>query len=73
MAVTPSELRANIYRLIDAVVETGVPLQVIRGDTRLELGLAETPSRLTRLPLRNLFDCDPDELIRANYRGSESP
>ncbi len=65
MSVTPSELRANIYRLIDAVIETGVPLRILRGDTVLELALVEPPSRLARLPIRNLFDCDPDELTRA--------
>lgn len=63
MSVTPSELRANIYRLIDTVIETGVPLRILRGDTVLELSLLEPPSRLARLPIRNLFDCDPDELI----------
>lgn len=73
MAVTPSELRANIYRLIDAVVDTGVPLPIVRGDTRLVLGLADPPSRLSRLPLRQLFDCDPDELIRPSSREADAP
>lgn len=34
MSVTPSQLRADIYRLLEEVLETGVPLEVERGGRR---------------------------------------
>jgi hypothetical protein len=65
MAVTLSELRANIFKLVDQVIETGVPLEIIRNETALTVSLVERPKKLDHLPLRNLFGCDPDELVQA--------
>jgi len=66
MAVTLSDLRANIFRLVDQVIETGVPLEILRNDTRLVISLVEPSRKLDNLPLRNLFACDPDELIQTD-------
>lgn len=63
MALTASELRRNIYRLLDQVLETGVPLEIQRGEQRLRISSLEAHSKLEALPLRNLFACDPDELV----------
>lgn len=69
MAVTLSDLRANIFRLVDQVIETGVPLEILRNDTRLAISLIEPSRKLEHLPLRNLFACDPDELIQTESPG----
>jgi hypothetical protein len=71
MAVTLSELRANIFKLVDQVIETGVPLEIVRNETRLLVTLVEIPKKLDQLPLRNLFHCDPDELIQADPKSGE--
>lgn len=63
MALTASEVRRNIYRLLDQVVETGVPLEIQRGEHRLQISCLAGPAKLEGLPLRNLFSCDPDELV----------
>lgn len=63
MAITPSELRQNIYRLLDQVIETGVPLEIQKGDARLRLSVDQPPSKLENLPIRSLYTCDPDELV----------
>ena len=39
--VTPTELRANIYNLLDEVLDTGVPLEIKKGDKRLRIVPAE--------------------------------
>jgi len=49
MAVTASELRANIYRLLDQVLETGEPLEIERNGRRLRVVPDERPSKLDRL------------------------
>jgi antitoxin (DNA-binding transcriptional repressor) of toxin-antitoxin stability system len=65
VAITLSELRANIYQLVDKVLETGVPLEITRGEARVQIVAVERPSKLRQLPLRPLFSCDPNELIGA--------
>jgi len=35
--VTPSTLRADIYRILDRVLETGEPVEVRRGNRRLKI------------------------------------
>jgi antitoxin (DNA-binding transcriptional repressor) of toxin-antitoxin stability system len=49
MAVTASELRANIYRLLDQVLETGEPLEIERNGHRLRVVPDERPSKLARV------------------------
>lgn len=63
MALTASELRRNIYRLLDQVIETGVPLEIKRGDHILRISTSVGPDKLENLPLRPLFTCDPDSLV----------
>jgi antitoxin (DNA-binding transcriptional repressor) of toxin-antitoxin stability system len=63
VAITASELRQNIYRLLDQVLETGVPLEITRGDSMVRIVPVVAPRKLAQLPMRNLFACDPDELV----------
>ncbi len=49
MPVTASELRANIYRLLDQVLETGEPLEIERNGRRLRVVPDQRPSKLDRL------------------------
>ncbi len=62
--LTPTELRANLYKVLDEVAQTGVPREVKRGDQIL-LILPATPleRNLDKLPKRDVFDCSIDELI----------
>ncbi len=63
MAITASELRRNIYRLLDQVIESGVPLRIKRGDHVLSIATEVGPTKLEGLPLRALFSCEPDALV----------
>ncbi len=65
MALTASELRRNIYRLLDQVIETGVPLEIKRGDHILKISTEVGPTKLEGLPLRALFTCEPDALVHS--------
>ena len=74
MSVTASELRANVYRLLDRVLETGVPLEVVRGDRRLRIVAADPPSRLDRLPPRpEVMAVDPDDLVHLDWSAEWRP
>ena len=72
--MTASELRANIYRLLDQVIETGVPLEIERKGQVLQVVLKETPSRLDRLVRRDDFiKGDPDDIVDMDWSGEWSP
>lgn len=74
MVVTASKLRGNIYRLLDRVLETGVPIEVERRGQVLRIVPAEPRDKLSRLVRRDGFlRCDPDELVHVDWSGEWQP
>ena len=74
MAVTASRLRENIYRLLDQVLESGVPLEVVRKGKRLRIVPDTSPGKLERLPRREGFlRCDPEEIVHMDWSGEWQP
>lgn len=69
MAITASELRQNIYRLLDEVAETGVPLEIERKGKRLRIVPAdEPPSKLDRVKGDpDYIVGDPDDIIHMDW------
>ncbi len=68
MAISASELRQNIYRLLDQVVETGVPLEIERKGKRLRIVPVHTGSRLERIQTDpDLIVGDPDDLVHIDW------
>jgi hypothetical protein len=47
--ITPTELRANLYNLLDEVLATGIPLEINRGGKRLRISPVEEPDKLKNL------------------------
>ncbi len=70
-----TELRANIYKVIDRVIATGEPCEIMRGDDRIILKPSKTVKakkkgpnegvldKLAKLPKRKVFDGTADELV----------
>jgi hypothetical protein len=67
MRVTASKLRENIYGLLDQVVATGIPIEVIRKGTLLRIVPDKSPSKLSRLPKRKGFKGDPDDILHIDW------
>lgn len=68
MVVTASALRQNIYRLLDEVLETGVPLEIERKGKRLQIVPEQPRSKLDRLvPHPGSIIGDPGELIHLDW------
>lgn len=67
--VTPSQLRQDVYRLIDAVLETGEPLEITRNGRRLRLVPDESgPDRLAAIQVNpDVIAGDPDELVSMDW------
>lgn len=74
MSITASELRQNVYRLLDEVLETGVPLEIERKGRRLRLVPVERPSRLDRLvPHPGFVVGDVDDLDHIDWSKEWKP
>lgn len=69
--ITASELRQNVYRLIDRTLETGEPLQIRRGGRTLRLVPDVGPSdRLAAIHTNpDVIAGDPEELVSIDWSG----
>lgn len=77
MALTASKLRANVYRLLDEILETGTPLEIERNGKLLVIAPKEEEkkgSKLDNLPQREgAIIGDPDELIHMDWSSEWNP
>lgn len=74
MAITASKLRANVYRLLDQVLETGQALEIERRGKTLLISPKENVSIWDRLPRREgAIVGDPDELIHVDWSSEWNP
>lgn len=68
--VTPTELRGDLYNLLDEVLDTGIPLEINRGGKRLRILPLEEPNKLKNLVHRpGVIIGDPEELVSINWEG----
>jgi antitoxin (DNA-binding transcriptional repressor) of toxin-antitoxin stability system len=74
MAVTASELRANIYKLLDQALETGIPVEVERKGKLLRITPDAPASKLGRLPRRSGFiRGEADDLVHLDWSSEWKP
>lgn len=68
MSVTTSQLRQNIYRLIDEVLETGQPLEIERKGRIVRLVPDTSGSRLDRIQGNpDAIVGDPEDLVSIDW------
>ncbi len=73
MPVKPSQLRENIYRILDQVLDTGIPVEIERHGKLLRIVPVETRSKLDNLKPRPYLLSDPEELIHLDWSGEWQP
>ena len=76
MSLTASKLRENIYRILDQVLETGEPVEIVRGGRRLRIIPADEPRRgkLERLqPHAKALVGDPQDIVHLDWSGEWKP
>ena len=67
MRVTASKLRENVYRILDEVIETGLPAEIIRKGTVLKIVTEQPVSKFARLKRRNVFVGDVEDIIGMDW------
>lgn len=66
--VTPTQLRTDIYNLLDEVLETGLPLEIKKGDKKLKIVPVDKVDKLKNLISRpEAIQGDPDDLVEINW------
>lgn len=73
MTLTASKLRENIYRILDQVLETGVPVEVRRKGKTVRIVPAEPPPRLERLKPRRYLLEDPEDIVHLDWSSEWRP
>ncbi len=66
--VTPTQLRTNIYNLLDEVLKTGIPLEIKKGDKKLRIVPVDEVDKLKNLVARpDVIQGDPDDLVEIDW------
>jgi prevent-host-death family protein len=74
MTITASQLRANVYRVLDEVLETGTPVEIERRGHRLRIVPAEPLGRLERLVRRPRYlKVDPESIVHLDWSDEWRP
>ena len=71
--VTATELRTNIYQLLDEVLRSGLPIEVKKGDRKLRIVPVEKVDKFQNLVYRpDAVQGDPEELVTLSWEGEVS-
>jgi len=66
--ITVTELRTNIYTLLEEVLATGIPLEINKGGRKLQIVPVEKVNKLDNLPHRpEIILGDPDDLVSIQW------
>lgn len=62
--ISVTELRGNIYKLLDEVLRTGKPLEINKGGKKLKIVPVDKVNKLENLVLRpEVINGDPDDFV----------
>jgi len=73
MPLTASRLRQDIYRILDEVLETGVPVEIVRKGRILRIVADQPRSKLDNLVVRESMNDDPEEYVHIDWSGEWNP
>ncbi|MDX1661486.1 MAG: type II toxin-antitoxin system Phd/YefM family antitoxin [Gemmatimonadota bacterium] len=74
MILKPTELRRNLYRILDRVLATGTPVEVDRDGERLKIAPVDMRGRLDRLVGHpEAIACDPEEIVEIDWSSQWRP
>ena len=67
MTIKPTEFRKNIYKLLDQVLNTGIPIEIERKGKRIKIVPEKKMNKLDNLKRRKLFNCDPNDIVHIDW------
>lgn len=73
MRWTASRLRQDIYRILDEVLETGVPAEIERHGKVLRIVPPENTSKLDSLRPRDYLNAEPEDVVEIDWSDTWKP
>ena len=73
MRLTASRLRQNIYRILDQVLESGVPVEIERRGKVLQIVPPRESSKLDSLKERDYLKTDPEDVVHMDWSETWRP
>ena len=67
MIVAATKLRQNLYRILDEILDSGIPVKINRKGEILMIIPEKKKSRLERLTEHKTIVGDPDSIIKTNF------
>jgi len=68
--ITATELRGDIYKILDRVLSTGIPIEIERKGQKLKITPTHPTNKLQNLVLRPEFiRGNPKDLVHINWEG----
>jgi hypothetical protein len=73
MALSASALRQDLYKKLDTVLRTGIPLEIKRHKGRLRIVSVKKKTKLSNLKKRTVMKCAPEEIIHLDWSKNWRP
>ena len=73
MALKASLFRKEIYRILDEVLDTGIPAEIEQRGKILRIEAVETRSKLANLRLQPYLLSDPEDLVHIDWSAESRP
>lgn len=74
MPISATKLRANLYKVLEQVAKSGVPVEVEHKGRRLKIVPGEQPDKLSRLkPHPEYLKVDPDLIVHMDWSEEWKP
>jgi len=67
MIMTASKLRANIYNVLDKVLETGVAVEIHRKGKTLKIISIDKKSKLANIKKHHVLAVDPHDIVHMDW------
>lgn len=68
MAMSATELRANLYKILDEVIVTQEPVEIARNGVLLRIVLKKTRAKLKNLkPHPDVMCADPESFVHGDW------
>lgn len=66
--ITPTELRSNIYNLLDEVLNTGIPIEINKGGKKLRIVPVGKTNKLLNLVSRpHVIQGNPNDIVGISW------
>ena len=74
MRFTATRLRVELFKVLDKILKTGVPVEIERKGKILKIVPVEPEDKLKNLtPHPDFLKCDPEDIIHMDWSGDWRP